>query len=273
LALKGFNEAELDETNPDQAMIFHHRFAETIWPDDTPEESWFEHEKYWNLVSLDRNAVNYSYKAMSFVSALFSGASYLGEESTEYSLDGNGLPPAYRHLLLLDRQGNTVHVLWASSASSQTVTFEPKQGCQGTLYFQFQGTGQDTWGFRRQEHFMAGSGGFVLELPGSSSPDRGGSNSAFEGWTMVGGPVYILVETNESCTTSAPTGSADLVCTNGRVVGTALLGYDESAGLDTLTAACSPAVTYDLSWTQPGRCRVVLIIVLYVSPPAAFPTA
>jgi len=89
----------------------------------------------------------------------------------------------------------------------------------------------------------------------------------------IGGPVYILVETNESCTASPPTGSASLVCENGRVVGTDLLGYDESAGLATLTAACSPAVTYDLSWTQPAPCHVVLIIVLYVSPPAAFPTA
>jgi len=84
---------------------------------------------------------------------------------------------------------------------------------------------------------------------------------------------YILVETNESCKTSSPTGSASLVCDNGRVVGTALRGYDESAGLGTLAAACSPGVTYDLSWTQPGRCRVVLIIVLYISPPTAFPTA
>ena len=40
-----------------------------------------------------------------------------------------------------------------------------------------------------------------------------------------------------------------------------------------LTAACSPGVTYDLSWTQPGRCRIVLIIVVYFSPPATFPTA
>ena len=87
----------------------------------------------------------------------------------------------------------------------------------------------------------------------------------------VGGTTYLLIESRD--TASAPTGSAFLVCDNGRVVGTALRGYDETSGLATLTAACSPGVTYDLSWTQPGRCRVVLIIVLYISPPTAFPTA
>lgn len=74
-----------------------------------------------------------------------------------------------------------------------------------------------------------------------------GWNSAY----YVGGETVVVVETSD--TGRAPTGSASLVCDNGHVVGTGLLGYDEFSGLDTLTAACSPGVTYDLSWTQPGR--------------------
>jgi len=106
----------------------------------------------------------------------------------------------------------------------------------------------------------------VPELEGAPDtllpPDDPNKPSVVAGMPAIGGPVHILIETHESCKTSAPTGSAALVCENGRVVGTALLGRDETSGLATLTAACSP-----------GRCRVVLIIMLYVSPPAAFPTA
>ncbi|MCX8066687.1 MAG: PKD domain-containing protein [Anaerolineae bacterium] len=67
---------------------------------------------------------------------------------------------------------------------------------------------------------------------------------------MIGGAVLIFVE---SVASTSPTGSAFVICHNGRPVGTALQGYDKDSGLASLSVSCSPARTYDLSWTQPGR--------------------
>ena len=39
---------------------------------------------------------------------------------------------------------------------------------------------------------------------------------------------------------------------NGEATGTDLWAYDPDSGLTSLTVECSPARTYDLSWTQPG---------------------
>jgi len=251
LALKGFDEAGLDETNPDQAMIFHHRFAETIWTDDSDVPDWFEHEKYWNLVSLDRGAVNYSYKAISLVSALFGGASYIGDESAEYSFgDAPYSPPTYRHLLFSNPQGNIIHVLWAGGTSVQEALVKPRQEREATLYFQTGGTSPDAWEFHRQEHFMAGPDGFRLELPGTTAPDRSGPNNAFHGWPQVGGRTYLLIESREE--SRAPEGKACLICENGRVIGTDFIVYDEHSGLDTGAAQFSPQRSWDLSETEPG---------------------
>ncbi|HNT78680.1 MAG TPA: hypothetical protein PKH77_27035, partial [Anaerolineae bacterium] len=44
-----------------------------------------------------------------------------------------------------------------------------------------------------------------------------------------------------------------MICENGKPVGSDLAAYDEFSGLRDVTVACSPARTFNLSWTDPGR--------------------
>jgi hypothetical protein len=80
----------------------------------------------------------------------------------------------------------------------------------------------------------------------------------------IGGPTYILVETDEPCKVTPPQGEAAVICENGRAVGTDLQGYDADSGLASLSYACSPEKTYDLSWTEPGRTYAGPV---YIAPP------
>jgi len=265
LALVGFETANIDELNPQQAMIFYHRFADA----NTNNEN----DRYWGIVDWERDVRYPSYDAMSLVTSLLGNVAAPIDMITD--------PSQNIEHFLFDKDGQYIHVLWASKQESISGFHITAQGTNpgncATVHYQpgNGGTEDSNDGrFRKFQIKVNSFNEFVIDLPGSTEERFGdGSDGHPSDEPMIGGPVYILVETNESCKTSSPTGSASLVCDNGRVVGTALRGYDETSGLATLTAACSPGVTYDLSWTQPGRCRVVLIIVLYISPPTAFPTA
>jgi hypothetical protein len=59
----------------------------------------------------------------------------------------------------------------------------------------------------------------------------------------VGGHTLILIESRGK----PPQGEASVICRNGRAVGTDLQGYDADSGLASLSYACSPEKTYDLS--------------------------
>jgi hypothetical protein len=248
------------EANPaaPNGVVIHHRIRDHF------------SDGAFGLLTEDANFRFPSYYAAWLVTQILGDATYGFNGITDRS------GPGYKHLILTSREEKPIHILWTTKPQDVAISLSLLTFQNAKLYYQSQA--QDYYAGEVEPQLV--KSGSQLTLPGTTSESGGGGVDPYKGsdgnnnWDSnyyIGGEVFILVETSD--TGQGPTGSASLICDNGRVVGTALRGHDESAGLDTLTAACSPGVTYDLSWTQPGRCRIVLIIVIYVSPPAAFPTA
>ena len=215
----------------DVKRVFHHRLADDCEAD---------FGLYANDVAYDSGGTRVceptgdytpraAFTATKVIASYLQGGKFNEKESTFPSIETDYAK------LVFKQPDQKVTVLWATKPQAVSVAIPISETKR--VYWVDQA---NNW------REITGQSVFSETLPAATA-----TNEFYNDLPMVGGYTYLLIET--SATTSAPTGAASLVCANGRVVGTALLGYDESAGLATLIAACSPGVIYDLSWTQPGR--------------------
>jgi hypothetical protein len=149
--------------------------------------------------------------------------------------------------LVFDQPDQKVTVLWATTDQDVDVEI-PISETRRTYWVDQAGDWDD----------ITGQSFFRQTLPGATA-----TNELYEGRPMVGGYTYLLIETDEPVATP-PEGEAAVICRNGRAVGTDLQGYDADSGLASLSYACSPEKTYDLSWTEPGRTYAGPV---YIAPP------
>ncbi|MDW7992260.1 MAG: two-component regulator propeller domain-containing protein [Anaerolineae bacterium] len=201
--------------------IFHFAFRDTDLP--------------WGL--LQGSEPRPAYYAFQFLGRLLNGATYDSFEKQDRYVRMTFVKPNQRISFLWVRKRASEYIRATISATTPNA--------QAILYSQ---TGLPIRSVTARE------GIFEVELPppthlkGTMIDEPSPSGDPDD--TMIGGAVLIFVE---SVASTSPTGSAFVICRNGRPVGTALQGYDKDSGLASLSVSCSPARTYDLSWTQPGR--------------------
>jgi len=230
------------EANPaaPNGVVIHHRIRDHF-SDGT-----------FGLLTEDANFRLPSYYAAWLITQILGDATYGFNSITDLS------GPGYKHLVLTSREERPIHILWTTKPQDVAISLSLLKFQNAQLYYQSQA---QNYYAGEAEPQLVKSGGQLI-LPGTTSESGGDGNDPYKGadgnknWDSnyyIGGEVYILVETNEPCATaSTPTGGAAVVCANGRAVGADLWAYDADSGLQSLTVACSPEVTYDLSWTQPG---------------------
>jgi hypothetical protein len=143
-----------------------------------------------------------------------------------------------------------VSLLWGTSDSVTTAEIPAQSGC--ARLFDQRGLPVNSDGDVANTPLRTVGDNYLIRLP------------AVTHGKVFGGPTYILVETNQPCKATPPEGEASVICENGRAAGTDLWGYDADSGLASLSYACSPERTYDLSWTEPGRTYAGSV---YIAPP------
>jgi hypothetical protein len=221
-----------------EGVVFHHSFIDGPHGDD-PAEIWGLFDRWGNELPAKR--------AAEFIFGLLQGAEFWSSRSGS---DTSGNP--YEWIVFKAGDSRIVNVLWALGEQPTTVQFESHTGKSVQEY------DQEGNPIRRP------GSAFTLQLS-PSDHDAVGSDEVpyepFPGEPMLGGPPVILIESVEA---QAPEGEASVVCENGEAVGTDLQGYDADSGLASLSYACSPEKTYDLSWTEPGRTYAGPV---YIAPP------
>ncbi|MGB9777053.1 MAG: hypothetical protein ACPL7C_11025, partial [Anaerolineae bacterium] len=119
------------------------------------------------------------------------------------------------------KSGGRISLLWATKKATEPVLAAVPASTPGAKAILYSQTGAMI------RSVTAAEGNFVIYLPPPTHPKGTGidlkdTTSGDPNDCMIGGPVFILVETTAS---APPTGSASVICQNGRAVGTDLWAY------------------------------------------------
>jgi len=203
----------------------------------------------YGLVSYPDNRPWPSFYAAWLTTSLLGDTEFFDDRSDE----------GYKHLVFDGREGEKIHVLWSITPQDVTVSFKPDTYRSARFYYR--SDARSHFEERRKpdpQSVDPDSEEFRVTLFGTESRNGGAGDDPYqedtgnEGWPsnyFVGGETVIVVESPAT----PPQGEASVICENGQAVGTDLWGYDADSGLASLSYACSPEKTYDLSWTEPGR--------------------
>jgi len=233
MAKQAFAEASPDKP---EGVVIHHRIRDHF-ADGT-----------FGLLREDNNFRLPSYYATWLVTQVLGDATFGYEGSKDLSRAG------YKHLVLTGREGNPIHVLWTTKPEVVTLSLTLLRSQKAELYHQ--GLAQSYYESKTDPQSI--TSGYELTLPGTTSATEGSGNDPYQdrsgnkNWDsnyFVGGETVIVVESSAT----PPEGEAAVICDDGEAVGTDLWGLDADDGLVSLSYACSPEKTYDLSWTEPGR--------------------
>ena len=221
--------------------VFHHHFRDTYSPDprDGP----------WGLLHVDTTPYPAYYAAKLMVEKL-NGATWYDDESQE----------GYFHRLVFKGQNDKfINVVWAvddAVLGNEGVLLAHDGLSVATVYEITGSTEPNPWTLEALSD-DSDAPYYPLELPAATAENGG---DPYPGVPMIGGHTYILIESPAT----PPEGEASVICENSRAAGTDLWGYDADSGLASLSYACSPERTYDLSWTEPGRTYAGSV---YIAPP------
>jgi len=206
----------------DAEVIFHHRLQ-----DDNADDGDFG-------IYADTGSSRVTLAAAQVASQYLQGAQFVATDSDMPQDDRESFKNyrlEYDHIkLVFEQPNNRVTVLWAHDTIAAYPVKIDAWGASAWLV--------DSQGAILQE-WCNETNYIIDDLPGAPAIESLQLKESGYEVPVIGGPVRILIESNEPCTSdSSPIGSASLICENGQVVGTQLTGYDEFSGLASLTQVC-----------------------------------